>query len=403
MGKTPPYVIWNETIRQPAAHAEPDGPSFLQRVKVLVPAASQKPTKVLYIMGLEQHLTDSWLTVPFLAFGSRPDTVILCAEHRGYGKSLFGDDQTDPGYVSIREALSDYHAVRAAYAARFPGEWIVYGCSYGGALAIHYAYLYPEDASVVISSSGVTSWNALLPEYDVAAKENLGEALYERLCVHIDHLTPAEPFSQNWYGRELLYAFVTGLCQYRENHRLLGLIGALAKLPTKPFLRMLKLLDRGFAQNAASEYAASNAKLRLTRAEAETCRYSWRVWRYQQAFATGTFWAPAFPRSIYRRSEADWAEECRRLFGRAPSVFSAGIHWNVYDMAMQLKIPLIYVRGGRDPWRRVGLEPDAPLGRGAVLDIPDGFHGPDRYPGMGLSVFEQALSYCNMTNREETT
>ena len=316
---------------QPVSHSNPAGSSYSQRVKFLVPSSNAEKTKVLYIMGLESDLGDKWLIEPYEAFGKREDMVILCAEHRGYGKSIFGNDQTFPDYISIPEALADYHAVREKYAERFSAKWIVYGCSYGGALAINYTHRYPKDADIVISSSGVVDWNAMLPEYDAVVRENLGSSLYERLCIHVDRLSPADPFGDNWFGRELIYAFTTGVCQYRENQNLKGLINALAKLPTAKFVGALRWLDAKFVRGAASDYVESNRMLTMSNSQAETCRWSWRVWRFQQAFQIGTFWAPSSDRSIYRRSIQDWREECRRLFGREASVFDSGTGWNVIN------------------------------------------------------------------------
>ena len=45
-------------------------------------------------MGLEQDLADKWTAELFFAFGARADTYILCAEHRGYGTSIFGEEQS---------------------------------------------------------------------------------------------------------------------------------------------------------------------------------------------------------------------------------------------------------------------------------------------------------------------
>ena len=393
LGKEQAYTIRCEQMAQPVLHGDASKGVFQQRVKLLIPNAPTKKTKVLFIMGLEEDLGDQWLITPYQAFGAREDMVILCAEHRGYGTSIFGEDQSFPDYISISETLADYHAVREAYAAQLSGDWILYGCSYGGGLVIQYAHSYPGDGKVLLCSSGVVDWNAMLPEYDLAVRENIGQALYERLCEHIDHLTPAEPFGENWYSRELLYAFATGLGQFREYQSMLPMVHALAKLPTGLFIGLVKCIDVLFTGRKASYYAISNKTRTLTRAQAETCRYSWRVWRYEQAFLTGTFWAPAAARSIYRRSEADWIAECTALFGRAPTVFDHGTGWNVRAMVPELKIPMVYVRGARDPWRRVGLAPDDPIPVGEIINIEDGYHGPERYADVGVPVFQTVMKY----------
>jgi len=386
------YTILNETIDQPISHKEPSCGIYTERVKLLIPDGVSEKPKVLFVMGYEAALEDATLSVIFKAYGERKDMVILCGEHRGYGRSIAGDDQTVPDYVCAAQALADYHAIRLKYAERFPGPWMIAGYSYGGGLSIYYAHTYPDDGAVVLSSSGVVYWNAMLPEYDMAVRENLGSRLYERLCVHIDNLTPAGPFSDNWYSREIIYAFVTGLSQFRQYQSLHGVVSALAALPTKEFIGMLKRLDAWFARNGAKQYADSNCARTLSNEQALSCAYSWRVWRYQQAFECGTYWAPSAQRSIYRRTEADWNEESRLLFGRDATIFEHA-DWKVRPWVDELKIPLVYVRGEKDPWRRVGLEKEYAIKNGRMMVFDDGFHCPDRSPNNGLKVIEAMLSY----------
>ena len=264
---------------------------------------------------------------------------------------------------------------------------------YGGGLSIAYARAYPDDCSVVLSSSGVVDWDATIPSYDVAVRENLGEDLYGRLCGHIDNLSPAEPFDSNWYSREILYAFVTGVSQFKEmNERFLKVFDGFSRLPTRRFLSAMHLIDSVLAGGEARQYAAANRKLRVTNAEAESGRYRWRVWRYQQAMEVGTFWAPAAGKSIYRRTAEDWRKECSLLFGVESPVLG-GARWEVRSMIPRLTRPLVYVRGGRDPWRGVGLEPDYPLKNGRLLSYEDAFHCPDRAASAGLETIESILSF----------
>ncbi len=386
------YTILNETITQPVSRKSSISGTFVERIKILVPDQVSKNPKVFFILGNEAGLDDKTLGQLFEAYGARTDMLLLTAEHRGYGRSIPSGDQSVPTYVTIAEALADYHAVRQCYAERFPGPWIVAGYSYGGGLAIAYAHAYPDDAAAVLSSSGVVTWNAMLPEYDVAVRENLGAQLYERLCLHIDRLSPAEPFSENWYAREMLYAFVTGLCQFQQYQGLLGIISALAALPTQAFIFALETLDTAFAGKGAKHYADSNCARTLSNAQAQTGDYAWRVWRYQQSVECGTFWAPAAQPSIYRRGKSEWNQECRMLFGTNAPIFERA-DWKVRRMVNELKPPLVYVRGEKDPWRRVGLEPEFAFKNGQMLKFANAFHCPDRSPEYGNKVISALLGY----------
>jgi len=399
MSKEHGFEIIDDTIAQPVCHGKPDGGSFVQRVKLLVPSGVTDEPSVLFIMGNETSLSDKILAVSYHAYGERKDLVILCGEHRGYGSSITEGDQSLPVYVKIDEALADYHGIFLCYRDRFPGAWIIGGYSYGGSLAIAYAATYPGDGKAVLCSSGVVDWDVMIPSYDSAARENLGDRFYSRLCRHIDRLTPLEPFDANWHSREIVYAFVTGLSQRQAmNERFLGMMGALSLMPTTVFIGALCLLDRIFAGGEASAYAASNGTLSLSSAEAGSGRYNWRGWRYQQATETGTFWAPSGGESVYRRTADDWNRECTLLFDVEAPVFK-GPTWNVRAMVPRLKIPLVYVRGGRDPWRDIGLEPGYPLKNGKVLSYDNGFHCPDRDTSAGLEVIDTLFTLINESRK----
>ncbi len=106
----------------------------------------------------------------------------------------------------------------------------------------------------------------------------------------------------------------------------------------------------------------------------------------------GTHWVPSAQHSIYRRSEADWKEESRILFGREATVFEH-VDWNVRPLIDALKIPLVYVRGGKDPWRRVGLESEYAFKNGRMMTFDQGFHCPDRFPADGKKVIAAVMSF----------
>ena len=130
----------------------------------------------------------------------------------------------------------------------------------------------------------------------------------------------------------------------------------------------------------------------MTQEEALSGLYRWRVWRYQQAMEMGTFWVPSEERSIYRRRAGDWQRECKQLFGVDAPVFE-GARWKVRDMVPELRPPLVYVRGGKDPWRGLGLEPDYPLKNGTILSYEKAFHCPDRGTETGLEVIDTILTF----------
>jgi len=392
------YIIYTEIVHQPIDHDGGTGKSFDQRVKVLIPKEVSSEPFVLFVLGNESAISDEKLSRLYRVYGERKDMVLINPEHRGYGQSLSEDpDQSIPSYVTIAQALADYHEVSVRYRERFSGPWVAAGYSYGGALAINYGYRYPEDVQVVLSSSGVVDWSFLLKSYDIQARENIGDALFRRLAVHAGNLQPLEPFDENWQARELLYAFIVGISQYKENDGALkSLIGFLSRLPTKSFIAALRFLDKRFVKNAASNYAAANSMRMFSRDEVLTGKYDWRVWRYQQATETGTFWESSYPEGIFRTSYEDWIRECGLLFNEQPPLLKRE-RWRVDQMVEQLKVPLVYVCGGKDPWKFVCLPETYTINNGVYLYFENAFHCPDREPpeahgvASGLMIIEEVV------------
>lgn len=352
-------------------------------VKRLVPEGCPPDPLVMFSLGNESAISDSKMETIWKAYGSRGDMIILTPEHRGYGSSITAGDQDLPGYVTPEAALADYHTVMEHYRYLSTRPWIVSGFSYGGALSIAYAAKYPDGIGVVHSSSGVVDWPAMMPEYDMAVRENAGEKIYERMCRHIDRLSPAEPFDKNWQNREIIYALATAMTQMMGSRgKLVKVLLGFLSLPTGMCIAMLKAADR-VAGSPMVNYMRSNMTPNVSHDEVVSGKYDWRVWRWQQFSKTGTFWAPSGKRSIYRRSEEDWKAECHLLFGTEADVFD-NPPWDVRAMLADLKVPLVYVRGGRDPWRRIGIEngTEFPFG-GEIVSFDDCYHCPDRDPGTG--------------------
>ncbi len=366
-------------------------------VRRLIPNDCPLDPVVLFSLGNESAVSDGQLVRLWKAFGSRTDTIILTPEHRGYGSSVVPDHPRVPCYVTPKDAIRDFHLVREHYRDLSSRPWIVSGFSYGGALAIAYAAAYPDGIGVVHCSSGVVDWPAMMPEYDVAVRENAGEKTYERLCRHIDALSPAEPFGKNWRDREILYALATAMTQMKGSRgKLIRLLTAFLSLPTGLCMTLLKAADR-LAGSPMANYMRSNMAVSVPEEHSMDGTYDWRVWRWQQFSKAGTLWAPSEQRSIYRRTEEDWKNECRLLFGTEAEVFSRQA-WDVRSLIERLKAPLVYVRGGRDPWRRLGIEPGVvfPSG-GETVCFDSCYHCPDRDPGTGngVRVMEILLRYLN--------
>jgi len=388
------YRIIKRSITQPVDHKKPGGATFDQQVDILIPDGAPVDAPVFFILGNEHDVKLSEMEAYREKYGDRNDVVFVHAEHRGYGESLTNDDQSIPAYVTVEAALADYHNVVKTLKGEFPGPWMAAGHSYGGGLSINFASRYPDDISVVLSSSGVVDWPFVMDCYDRQVRINLGPDIYGRIANHIESLKPDELFDENWIEREFLIAFVTGMTQYDEYEGYIKYFGALSKLPTGAFLRLLHIMDNTIAGGAALNYALSNAKETLSLEEAYAGMYNWRIWRYQQARETGVFWVSSEGGGIYTRSADDFIEECRAIFGENPKS-AVSPDWSPREMVPDLKVPLIYVCGGRDPWKGLCLEKDYEIKNGKYFYFPDLKHCPERRnKSLGKAVMDEMLRFA---------
>jgi len=385
-----------EWMEQPIDYRNVEAGTFKQQISIFTPKKADVSSPVFFIVGNEGPITDLKMKMLYKAYGSPDDIIFFRIEHRGYGKSITSDqDQTVPTYVTVDNALRDYHRVVTKYKEIYTGPWIAAGYSYGGGLSINYGYKYPDDIVGVLSSSGVVDWSFFMDTYDEQVRINLGNELYAKLMNHTENLRPNNVFDDNWMSRELILAYATGFSQYSGYDFLLPLFKALVKLKTKNFVRILKFLDSVFAQRGAKNYAESNSKLNLSHKEALTNRYSWRYWRWQQFTETGVFWKSSEDKGIYQRTLEDLKQECQLLFKVDPPLLDKSI-WNVDVMVEELKIPLIYVNGGKDPWKGVCLRPDFPIKQGKYFYFPEGKHCPDgQKKQYGCQVFTEVRKIFN--------
>ena len=76
----------------------------------------------------------------------------IVPDQRGSGGSI----PEDPEAVTLDATVSDFEALREELGLE---KWTVWGCSWGGMLAMHYASKFPESIeSLILVGSGGTSW-----------------------------------------------------------------------------------------------------------------------------------------------------------------------------------------------------------------------------------------------------
>jgi pimeloyl-ACP methyl ester carboxylesterase len=373
------YEYIHKIVTQPVDHSKPEGTRFDQHIDIIIPEGCSSNAPVFFHLGEEHELNEELLLRFYDAYGKRNDLIYIQAEHRGYGRSITLDkDQSIPSYVRIDQALADYHNVIQNLKEEFNGPWMGAGYSYGGGLVINFAAKYPKDVKVILSSSGVIDWPFMMNTYDHQMRINFGEKFYQGFVQHIKNLEPKELFDEKWLEREFLIAACHGLAQREELKRVQKTFEDLiTTLPTKELLERIHRIDDELADGEGWQYATSNGKLTLSREDALTGKYTWRVWRYQQHTETGVFEISEKPNGVFTRTYIDFIEEGKALFGEEPPA-AKNPEWSPRSMLKDLKVPLVYVCGGMDPWKGLCLEPNYNIGNGKYFYYSEGRHCPEK-------------------------
>ena len=394
--KTEGYSIDHRVILQPVDHSNPAGPKLTQHVDILIPHGAEAESPVFFNLGNETDLTDDDLLKFYRLHGERNNIIYIQAEHRGYGQSLTTDeDQSVPSYVSTKQVMADTHAVIEQLKNDFPGPWMAAGWSYGGALVIEFAYLYPEDVAVILSSSGTVDWPFLDYGYDRQIKKTLGDACYKRLSKHLRNLEPKEPFDDAWLEREFLQATIQGIVQFPALAKMQPFFKALTFLPTAAFVRVMHWMDRQFGDGEAWRYARATGATSVGPNEISEGLHNWHVWRYQMCAEFGGFLASQDPDGLFTRTFDDFCEECRTQFREEPAYATAPEQWSQRELVDELAVPMIYVTGGMDPWLSVSLEPEHKIKNGTYFFVPDGRHCPERAdPELAQKILKEMLRYA---------
>lgn len=349
-GVPPDYRISHRVFRQPLDHWNGSEHVVTQQVDILVPTGDSRDAPVFFHIGATSDLGAVTIAELYRLYRGRTPIIFVEAEHRGYGQSVSDQaDQTRPSYVRIDQALADAHNIVTNLKEEFPGPWMAAGYSQGGGVAIDIAATYPEDVSVVLASSGVLDAPLFYHAYDEHIKTALGERVYRRLVSHTRRLDPGEPFDDGWRDRELLIAVVKGVVQYREFADYRWVLEWLSHAPTDVFITLLEWLDEWIGDGAARTFVDGISRKTLTREQAITGGYNWRMWRYQQCTEVGTLDGALAPDGLLFRTREEYCRECRILFDEAPFC-DDDPGWSPRRRMAALSVPLVFVSGGLDPW-----------------------------------------------------
>lgn len=370
-------AIEERLVVQPLHHFFESGKFIKQRVQVDVPEGVAKNAPVVFFLDGEIPKDISKLRLPFNEFAKKNQVIFVKAEHRGYGLSLSeNSDQSQPSYVTVQNAIADYHRIIRKLRREFTGPWIVVGYSYAGGLAVLLAATHPGDVNAVYSSSGVLNWPFSFTAHDELMRNRLPKGLYEKLSEHVSNLAPQQILDQKWQDRDFLNWALIGITQYKAYAPLLSYVLKYAPLPTPQFISVLKKIDQQAAGGVTTGWAAGRYKQKLSLTEAQTQKYFGRYWGYQQCHELGVFYTSPGEQKFFAQTESDWRHYCQIMFGVTPKFQKK---WNIKVLAQLLTVPFVYVAGGSDPWFSLGLTSNDIMSVfGKFVFIQEGYHAPDR-------------------------
>ena len=378
------YTVLIQQIEQPIDHADPDKGTFQQQVIVLKPVGVAADAPVHFMLGNETDWTPARLEALYSSYGSPKDMIFITADHRGYGQSIADIDQSVPSYVTLDGAMADYDRLVKLYKTIYPGEWTGGGCSFGGSLAINFAHAYPQNFTALLASSAPTKWEFVTLEYSPQAEKNLGPTLAGNIATHMRVLKPKAAYDEIWIDRERLFALTVALSQMEEMRPIKPMIEKLSKLPTADFLTAIKTQFPAELRQRIDDWAVRRVpSATLSAEEVKSGKYNWHTWKYQQCTEAGTY----FMGDLFPYSREELVADCKASFGEAPAYLSAD-PWPVDQMLGELKMPVMVVSGGQDPWMQVGVGPNHRYNNITYRYFPDALHCPDVYlPDVGKSVF----------------
>ena len=207
------YVL---RFSQPVNHAEPNGPSFLQRV---------------FVSHVDCHKPVLLETEGYASWGNRGGGELLhilganriTVEHRYFGQSV--PEPRDWQYLTVKQSADDLHCIVKRLKSLYPGKWISSGRSKGGQTALFYKCHYPEDVDAVVAyvaPVNLSQEDPRMTQFPFVAGDAKTRKMiqdYQRILLQReDEILPlirAEAEQKRWtFGMGLATAYEYGVLEY---------------------------------------------------------------------------------------------------------------------------------------------------------------------------------------------
>ena len=148
---TPGYTYYVLQFTQPVDHADPNGPTFQQKVSLL--HRDEAAPMIVQTSGYWDYYLDSPVELTRLLLANQ-----ISIEHRFFGDSR--PESADWAKCTIEQMADDQHAIITALRTVYPGAFVTTGGSKGGMTAIYHRRFYPDDVDGTVPYVAPISFGA---------------------------------------------------------------------------------------------------------------------------------------------------------------------------------------------------------------------------------------------------
>jgi hypothetical protein len=198
------YVsAWEIFLEQPLDHNDPGAGSFEQRIFL----AHRDPSVPTVLITEGYSLGHNYIA----ELAGILEANQLRVEHRYFGKSE--PDSMVWRYLTIEQAVADYHRIVDMFRPIYQGKWVSTGWSKGGQTALIYRSYFPGDVSATVAYDAPV--NLALEESRIDAFfEAVGDSVCRRRLIEFQRLTLENKAKVlplfHWYAKGKGYSYSIG-------------------------------------------------------------------------------------------------------------------------------------------------------------------------------------------------
>jgi len=362
-----------------------DTRTFQNRYFVNSEFATGPDAPVIYYAGAEVALgaypfEQDYVGVLARALGAH----YVSLENRYYGTSqpfpqLTGENMK---YLNLRSVLADLAAFQKYWTKKnqLTGKWIIWGGSYGGAVAAYYRLKYPELVAGALSSSGAVNLQLMDNQVDSAAAQNVGlecthnfrQKILEPVERAMAHSAELKKFKQAFDAEKLtddqeFLAAIGGTADFVEQEEGPKTFCQTVQNPLsagESLQSFLTLMNKLFKSYSTSFLGMTSAGVEDPDAKLYSQGLGLRQWNYQSCTELGG-WSGPGPDADHALSSLrpDYyqlnLQICHKLFGKADIENIHKTNTLYYKPLLDPKSAsrILFVNGSADPILTTSISP----------------------------------------------